>query len=223
MVDEWVEKLARKLPETTRYAKQQLNWWRDISWHETVGHARDWLALSMLGDEAQGAVRSFLDRSKLDGAAGRSGSLLRPVAAGDLDTLLAIRNAPEVIGTTNTGEPLPRERMAGQLERRLASWRERRLGSWLILLDGEPVGFVEVAPIGEGSGVDPDEIELGVVVHPRHWGKGIAAEAGLAGGRATSSGASGCERVYAGVDPTNEQSLRVVAKAPGVRRVDDEL
>ena len=64
VVDEWVEKLARKLPETTRYAKQQLNWWRDISWHETVGHARDWLALSMLGDEAQGAVKRFLERSK---------------------------------------------------------------------------------------------------------------------------------------------------------------
>jgi enoyl-CoA hydratase/carnithine racemase len=63
-VDEYVEKLARKLPQTTRYAKQQLNWWRDISWHETVGHARDWLALSMLGDEAQDAVRRFLDRGK---------------------------------------------------------------------------------------------------------------------------------------------------------------
>ena len=64
VVDEFVEKLARKLPETTRYAKQQLNWWRDISWHETVGHARDWLALSMLGEEAQGAIRAFLDRLK---------------------------------------------------------------------------------------------------------------------------------------------------------------
>jgi enoyl-CoA hydratase/carnithine racemase len=64
VVDDWVEKLSRKLPETTRYAKQQLNWWRDVSWHETVGHARDWLALSMLGEEAQGAVRAFLDRSK---------------------------------------------------------------------------------------------------------------------------------------------------------------
>jgi enoyl-CoA hydratase/carnithine racemase len=61
-VDEVVEKLAAKLPETTRYAKQQLNWWRDVSWHETVGHARDWLAMSMLGEEAQGAVRRFLDR-----------------------------------------------------------------------------------------------------------------------------------------------------------------
>jgi enoyl-CoA hydratase/carnithine racemase len=62
-VDEVVEKLATKLPQTTRYAKQQLNWWRDISWHETIGHARDWLALSMLGEEAQKAVKGFLERS----------------------------------------------------------------------------------------------------------------------------------------------------------------
>ena len=148
--------------------------------------------------------------------------LLRPVAAGDLDTLLSIRNAPEVVGTTVTGEPLPRERMAGQLERRLESWQERGLGSWLILIDGLPVGFVEVAPIGEGSGVDPDEIELGVVVHPEHWGKGIAAEAGLAVARDLFERV-GCARVYAGVDPSNEKSLRVVAKAPGVRKLDDEL
>jgi enoyl-CoA hydratase/carnithine racemase len=62
-VDEYVDKLARKLPQTTRYAKQQLNGWRDLSWHETVGHARDWLALSMLGEEAQDAIRRFLERS----------------------------------------------------------------------------------------------------------------------------------------------------------------
>jgi enoyl-CoA hydratase/carnithine racemase len=61
-VDELAEKLAAKLPETTRYAKQQLNFWRDLSWHATVGHARDWLALSMLGDEAKGAIEKFLDR-----------------------------------------------------------------------------------------------------------------------------------------------------------------
>jgi len=61
-VDEVAGKLAAKLPQTTRYAKQQLNWWRDVSWHETVGHAREWLALSMLGDEAQDAIRRFLER-----------------------------------------------------------------------------------------------------------------------------------------------------------------
>jgi enoyl-CoA hydratase/carnithine racemase len=60
VVDGWVESLARKLPSATRYAKQQLNVWRDFAWHQTVGHARDWLALSMLSDETQGAVRAFL-------------------------------------------------------------------------------------------------------------------------------------------------------------------
>ena len=62
VVDYYVERLAVKLPQTLRYTKQQLNWWRDISWHETVGHARDWLAMSMLGDEAKDAVRGFLER-----------------------------------------------------------------------------------------------------------------------------------------------------------------
>jgi enoyl-CoA hydratase/carnithine racemase len=61
-VDEYVEKLAAKLPQTTRYAKQQLNFWRDLSWHETVNHARDWLALSMLGDEARDAIERFLHK-----------------------------------------------------------------------------------------------------------------------------------------------------------------
>ena len=58
-----------KLPQTTRYAKQQLNVWRDMAWHQTIGHARDWLSLSMLGDEAQGAIQAFLDsrRAKEEG------------------------------------------------------------------------------------------------------------------------------------------------------------
>ncbi len=148
--------------------------------------------------------------------------VLRPVAEGDLDTLLAIRNAPAVIGTTNTGEPLPRERMERQLQHRLELWRERRLGSWLILLEGAPIGFVEVAPIGEGSGVDPEEIELGVVVHPDHWGRGIAGEAGLAvAGDCFER--LGLERIYAGVDPTNTKSLRVMEKVPAFRPIDSEL
>jgi enoyl-CoA hydratase/carnithine racemase len=61
VVDAWVESLARKLPQATRYAKQQLNVWRDFAWHQTVGHARDWLALSMLSGETQSAVRGFLE------------------------------------------------------------------------------------------------------------------------------------------------------------------
>jgi enoyl-CoA hydratase/carnithine racemase len=65
-VDELAGKLAAKLPQTTRYARQQLNFWRDLAWHETVNHAREWLSLSMLGEEAQSAVRSFVEKKRDD-------------------------------------------------------------------------------------------------------------------------------------------------------------
>jgi enoyl-CoA hydratase/carnithine racemase len=61
-VDRLVESLARKLPQTTRYAKQHLNFWRDLAWHQTINHARDWLALSMATEEPQEALRKFLER-----------------------------------------------------------------------------------------------------------------------------------------------------------------
>lgn len=64
VVDEWVERLASRLPQMTRYAKAQLEFWRELVWAQTIGHARDWLALSMLTDDAQAGVRSFLEREK---------------------------------------------------------------------------------------------------------------------------------------------------------------
>jgi ribosomal-protein-alanine N-acetyltransferase len=148
--------------------------------------------------------------------------VLRPVTEDDVDAMLAVRNTPAVIGTTGTKEPLPRERMAGQVERRVQTWREREFGSWLILSDGEPIGFVEVHPIGEGSGVDPDELELGVVLHPDRWGQGIALEAGAAAARDLFERV-GRERVYAEVEETNDKSLRLLAKVPGVRHLGGEL
>src|SRR5918997_1016260 len=61
-VDRLVESLARKLPQTTRYARQHLKFWKDLAWHETINHARDWLALSMATEEPQEALRRFLER-----------------------------------------------------------------------------------------------------------------------------------------------------------------
>jgi enoyl-CoA hydratase/carnithine racemase len=63
-VDELAGKLADRLPLMTRYAKTQLDFWRDLAWHGTIRHAHDWLALSMLSNEAAGAVQAFLDRGK---------------------------------------------------------------------------------------------------------------------------------------------------------------
>jgi enoyl-CoA hydratase/carnithine racemase len=60
-VDGIVESLLRKLPQTTRYAREHLNFWRNLAWHETINHARDWLALSMATDEPKAAIEKFLE------------------------------------------------------------------------------------------------------------------------------------------------------------------
>ncbi len=56
------ENLARKLPETIRYTKTQLNWWRDLVWSQTVQHARDWLAIHSTADETLEAVEAFHEK-----------------------------------------------------------------------------------------------------------------------------------------------------------------
>lgn len=61
-VDEIVAKLIAKFPEKTRYTKQQLNFWRDLSWHLTIGHGRDWLAIHNTSPETWEGVRSFNEK-----------------------------------------------------------------------------------------------------------------------------------------------------------------
>lgn len=58
-VDEIVAKLIAKFPEKTRYTKQQINFWRDFSWHLTIGHGRDWLAIHNTSPETWEGVQSF--------------------------------------------------------------------------------------------------------------------------------------------------------------------
>lgn len=75
-VDNLTAKLADKLPECTRYTKQQLNFWRDFSWSLTVGHARDWLSVHAASPETREAVDAFNEKRKPDYAAIRE-QLLR--------------------------------------------------------------------------------------------------------------------------------------------------
>ena len=65
-VDAMCEKLIDKLPECTRYTKQQLNFWRDLSWHATVGHARDWLAIHNRSPETREGIRAFVEKRPID-------------------------------------------------------------------------------------------------------------------------------------------------------------
>ena len=65
-VDEIAQKLINKFPEKTRYTKQQLNFWRDLSWHLTIGHGRDWLAIHNTSPETWEGVQSFNEKRPPD-------------------------------------------------------------------------------------------------------------------------------------------------------------
>ena len=64
--DELVEKLLDKFPEKTRYTRQQLNFWRDLSWALTIGHGRDWLAIHNTSPETREGVQAFLEKRPPD-------------------------------------------------------------------------------------------------------------------------------------------------------------
>lgn len=56
------EDLIDKFPECTRYTKQQTNFWKDFAWHQTVGHARDWLSVHFGAWEPLEGMGAFVEK-----------------------------------------------------------------------------------------------------------------------------------------------------------------
>ncbi len=65
-VDELAKKLLDKFPECTRYTKQQVNFWKDLVWGLTIGHARDWLGVHMSSYEALEGMWAFIEKRPWD-------------------------------------------------------------------------------------------------------------------------------------------------------------
>jgi enoyl-CoA hydratase/carnithine racemase len=63
-VDDLAGKLLQQFPECARYTKQQVNFWKDLSWHQTIGHARDWLAIHYSSYEPWEGMRAFVEKRK---------------------------------------------------------------------------------------------------------------------------------------------------------------
>lgn len=59
-------KLIDKFPECLRYTKQQTNFWKDLAWHQTIGHARDWLALHYTSLEPYEGMSAFVEKRRPD-------------------------------------------------------------------------------------------------------------------------------------------------------------
>jgi enoyl-CoA hydratase/carnithine racemase len=65
-LDEAVNALCRELvdkfPECTRYTKTQVNFWKDLAWHQTISHARDWLSVHFASWEPLEGMSAFVDK-----------------------------------------------------------------------------------------------------------------------------------------------------------------
>ena len=61
-VDELCQKLIKKFPECMRYTKQQTNFWRELAWHSTIGHARDWLSIHYASWEPNEGMSAFVEK-----------------------------------------------------------------------------------------------------------------------------------------------------------------
>ncbi len=69
-LDDAVAKLAAKLvdtfPECMRYTKTQVNFWKDLAWSMTGGHAKDWLSLHFAALEPYEGMTAFTKKRKAD-------------------------------------------------------------------------------------------------------------------------------------------------------------
>ncbi len=66
MLDEATEKLAQELvdkfAECIRYTKEQTNFWKNLAWHNTIGHARDWLSIHYSSWEPMEGMAAFVEK-----------------------------------------------------------------------------------------------------------------------------------------------------------------
>jgi len=69
-LDAAVDQLSRRLlgmfPECLRYTKQQVNFWKELSWHSTVGHGREWLSLHFANREPHEGMNAFVEKRPPD-------------------------------------------------------------------------------------------------------------------------------------------------------------
>ncbi|MEK6798070.1 MAG: enoyl-CoA hydratase/isomerase family protein [Planctomycetota bacterium] len=66
VVDDLCRQIVNKFFECTRYTKAQVNYWKDLAWHATTPHARDWLAIHYTSLEPHEGMTAFVEKRKAD-------------------------------------------------------------------------------------------------------------------------------------------------------------
>lgn len=131
--------------------------------------------------------------------------VLRPMGPEDLDAFLELHAAPEVIRSYGAYD---REHALERLRADARQWRERGYGL-LALIDRRTGLFA--GRVGLRYWPEWDEIDVGWVLRPELWGRGLATEAAgacLRWGFQTT----GAQHLIALIEPSNERSTRVAQR-----------
>lgn len=140
---------------------------------------------------------------------------LRPFTLDDVATLHAIWSDPDVRRYLWDDVVISRATAQEVVEASIRSFATSRFGFWCLEPKGESrvIGFCGLRPFN-----DPPEIELLYGLLRECWGRGLATEASREVLRYGFEELS-LPHVYAGADPPNAPSFRVMERL-GMRRVD---
>jgi RimJ/RimL family protein N-acetyltransferase len=138
--------------------------------------------------------------------------MMRPFAMDDVDNLHRLWIDPGVRKFLWDDQVIPRETSVAVVEGSVESFVNHGFGLWAISFknDLELIGFSGLRHFIE-DGADSSEVEILYGVAPEHWGKGIATEAALAVLRYGFEDRN-LAQIYAGADPPNAASFRVIEK-----------
>lgn len=131
---------------------------------------------------------------------------MRPFTLSDIDDLHRLWIDPQVRKYLWDDEVISREVAEEVVRSSLASFERHGFGLWSVFFKGEEplIGFC-----GFRHFYDPPQVEILYTIAPRHWGAGLATEAARAMLRFGFE-ENRFERIYAGADPPNSASFRVM-------------
>ena len=137
---------------------------------------------------------------------------MRPFAAADVNDLHSLWIDPGVRKFLWDDQVILRETAIAVVENSVESFVYHGFGFWAICFknDSRPIGFCGLRHFTEDGGVK-SEVEILYGVAPEHWGKGVATEAAGAVLRYGFEDRK-LPRIYAGADPPNAASFRVIEK-----------
>ena len=138
--------------------------------------------------------------------------MMRPFAMDEVDDLHRLWIDPGVRKFLWDDQVIPRDTAVAVVENSIDSFVNHGFGFWTIRFKNDPalIGFGGLRHFTE-DGAEASEVEILYGVAPESWGKGVATEAA---GAVLNYGFGECElaHIYAGADPPNVASFRVIEK-----------